>query len=154
MCMAKKRFLQEARERGMTPGELEREMIYYCRYPPDFFRRGFIFPDGSVLEIGPYEDHRVIPIDEWNSMHLVTYDVKAEEADFRVNWGLTWEQAEVMAEMINLAGSQHVYIDVYSRGDIRKKPIEYVNKTVTPGEIYEDVMESMQNPRNYPYRWM
>jgi len=89
--------------------DLENFAVYY----PDEYMyayRGFIFPDGSMLEIGGGEDHRIINPDEWTPNRLVTYH-KDNDLSVRFNAYPSWPQCEVVAKMAQSVNE--VFIDFY-----------------------------------------
>lgn len=133
--------MQEARERGMTPEELSHEWVYACGNEYIGYSRGFIFPDGSVLEIGYYEDHRIISPEDWLRLHLVTYSIMHGEANFRVNGLLKWPQAEMMKDMCEMKRVGQIFIDVYNDEDRYMGSIEIDNPRVSAEYIFRRVYD-------------
>lgn len=87
-------------------------------------KHGFIFTDGSVLDIGIGEDHRIVDIEDWTRYSIATYTIYGREADLRVHGYLTYRQAEVFVAMCEAQGIDDIYIDVYDSdgrylGDMR-----------------------------------
>jgi len=81
-------------------------------YPDEYMyaKRGFIFPDGSLLDIGYYEDHRIVNVNLWEDLGVVTYSLNSD-LWIRVNGYLTNAQKDVILSM--LEERNHLVIDFY-----------------------------------------
>ncbi len=141
MCEAEDYIEQEAEDSGKSKRDILDRMDYDCYGDGGWYHRGFIFPDGSIIEIGPYEDHRIINMKDWNEHKLITYDVSAKEANFRVHGGLTWSQLEVMESMCRANDVDYVYIDVYNYEDRRMGDITIEGYIPTEEEMRERIYE-------------
>ena len=142
-CQAQQYFYKEAEERGMSPAELEREWIYDCWGSLGHYVHGFIFRDGSIIEIGIYEDHRVISMEDWLELNLVTYTLLHGECDFRVNGFLTYAQAEMMVRMCEISGASTMYVDVYDEDDNFKGSIRFDGIIPSPEGLKSRVFAEM-----------
>lgn len=87
--------------------------LIFCGYDVAYGEHGFIFSDGSIIDIGIGEDHRIISMDKWMELGLITYTAIHGEADFRIHGLITYKQAKTMCEIITRGDIDRVFIDVY-----------------------------------------
>lgn len=81
---------------------------------------GFIFPDGSSLDIAD-DDHRTLNIDLWASGQIVTIHKNNREKDVfcRIHKGLTIQQMRALSD-INTSGFGLI-VDFYDEKDMLKE---------------------------------
>lgn len=73
---------------------------------------GFVFRDGSVIDIGGGTDHRIIPTTDWAKENIITYRLnQRNELTVRLNRRLRWQQADTLKNLYNDPSA--VYYDVY-----------------------------------------
>ena len=103
--MIAQQYLQEVEEGIVTD------------YP---MQAGFIFRDGSILEIGKYEDHRIISPDEWDEQNIVTYRItegySGRELFIRINEGFYWQQYELLKDFLSVEGFSSIFVEVWEDG--------------------------------------
>ena len=98
---------------------------------------GFVFRDGSVLEIGEGNDHRVIDIDRWGKEKMITYRIFGQELIVRIHGEISYAQRKTLQECIDLYGITEIVYSFYDEND----------KLVSEGVVYdlyellEEVME-------------
>ena len=107
----------------------------FCYGDEMYVEHGFIFPDGSVIDVTIGEDHRIISMSEWTELRLITFTATGDEADFRVHGSITYRQAKVLCDISRMEGIEKVYIDVYTEA-----PPNYYVKDMLKGtiELYPD----------------
>ena len=112
------------------PPELREDIEYVLEAGSGEFvsfpmNRGFIFDDGSVLELSFGEDHRVISSDSWEEFGIVAYTSGQSDVAIRVNGYLTYSQCEVLKEWLETYGFSEIYIDVYEGGRLAESKAFY-----------------------------
>lgn len=112
------------------PPELREDIEYVLEAGSGEFtsfpaKRGFIFDDGSVLELSFGEDHRVISSGNWEKFGIVTYTSGQSDASIRVNGYLTYSQCEVLKEWLEVYSFSEIYIDVYENGHLAESKAFY-----------------------------
>ena len=103
MCQAKKWF----EKLGSEP-----YYMYSCGGLPHRIKSGFIFRDGSILDIDG-EDHSIISKEDRYSQKIATYWFNKGEADICVAGDLNRRQADVFLTLCKLLRARKIYIDVY-----------------------------------------
>ena len=125
--------------------ELDKDFEYDTGYYVDCYgdeaygTHGFIFRDGSLLDIGIGEDHRIIDIDDWCGYGMLTYTCVNREMDLRINCMLEWSQLETA---MNLAKNQDVnvvYVDVYNHEDLLIGSFELRDFDISAEEIWDRI---------------
>lgn len=142
MCMAKK-WKEKLDE------EFEYDTGYYvdCYADEPYGTHGFIFKDGSILDIGIGEDHRVIDIDDWCKYGMLTYTNVNGEMDIRINCMVEFEQLLVAIKMAELSNVHTLYCDVYNREDRLVGSCELRYGDINIEELYDEVMELYNRSR-------
>jgi len=142
-CQAERYFYKEAEERGESPRELAREWTYDCHGVLGHYVHGFIFRDGSVIEIGIGEDHRIISMEDWLRLNLVTYTALNRECDYRVNGFLTYAQAEIMVRICEVISGHTMYIDVYDEYDNFRGTIRFDGIIPSPEGLRRRILSEL-----------
>lgn len=74
---------------------------------------GFILEDGTIIEIGEGQDHRLLDIDYWTTENIITYRLDNNYITVRVTTDMTWNQTEVLNNLSDIT----VYCDIYDKND-------------------------------------
>ena len=120
-------------------GDIERIEEDY-RYFLDFAAAGgFIFEDGSILEIGEGTDHRIISIEKWNQENIITYRIfNRSELNIRINsLNISYAQMSTLRELNDTYGFNNIYFDIYNNDD----------KLIARGEVFylEELFSEIEN---------
>jgi len=92
---------------------------------------GYIFPDGSILEIGD-DDHSLISMDLWKKYKLITYRLisNGKDVEIRMFVPITKAQARVLRRFFKESPVLDVWLNVVDNGKEERyhfSPEEAVN---------------------------
>ncbi len=147
MTTAEKYINEEYNEVKDDFGSIEQFMEHdqLLLYP---LEHGFIFNDGSTLDISGNRDHRMIDIDDWGSKGIITYHID-DIVNIRINNYDMYNsyQEDILKDIINNEDKEiifDVYDGIYSGSNLLKhgKAIDWYDfaKQVNSIDINEGIM--------------
>lgn len=136
-CMAEK-YLPIAKEDVRRRYDMAVDMYAYCSYESAYIHRGFIFTDGSVLEIGENDHHDVFDEDFWCKMELTRYRYEEGEMYVAFVCGVDLNQILTLMQIINTHFVVNMIGEVYTK-DYRHLHFELRKNEITIERIYDEV---------------